>query len=68
MSKFEYKPAQEQQADAWFKVCDALDIASPSWIHGGGTGEECAVDAINKLAEKAKAYDELIKFGMAAYA
>lgn len=40
----------EDQASAWQSVCEALDEASPGWWQAEGTGEECAVAAIKRLA------------------
>jgi len=43
------------QAAAWRAVADALTEVAPGWQRGDGTGMECAVAAIKRLAQPAQA-------------
>ena len=43
------------QAAAWRAVADALTEVAPGWLRGDGTGMECAVAAIKRLAQPAQA-------------
>lgn len=43
---------EDERIQAWEAVCKALDEVAPGWIRQSGTGIECAVAAIKKLAEK----------------
>lgn len=41
----------QQHSTAWFAVVNALNAAAPDWQENEGTGLQCAVLAIDKLAQ-----------------
>ena len=47
----EKESSQAQMASAWEAVCGVLGEVSPDWAQSEGTGIQCAVAAIRKLAK-----------------